>query len=223
MENKKKVDLSSVKLSKVKEEDNIKDGLQEVENIEEIDEINNILEEQPEIKDVKEADKKVDKTATKSNSKKQTKKKYELHELIPCRSVTMGELGLDSKKTNNAYYWGNYGDVCEVSYEDLLFLKAQRSGFLYNPSFIIEADDVFPEDKNLVEIKELYDRFINLADFFELNTGEIKEILKNAPEGFRDVVATKAGEMVRNNRLESLAVIKIIDAIVGTNLKMFIS
>lgn len=216
MENKKKVDLSWVKLNKVKEQDIVENELQETEDIE--------VEEQSEANEiVDEVEKKTETTISKSNAKKQTKKKYELHELIPCRSVTMGELGLDSKKTNNTYYWGNYGDVCEVSYEDLLFLKAQKSGFLYNPSFIIEADDVFPEDKTLVEIKELYDRFINLADFFELNTGEIKEILKNAPEGFRDVVATKAGEMVRSNRLESLAVIKIIDAIVGTNLKMFIS
>lgn len=219
MTNNKKVDLSKVKLNEVAE------ATEEATEDEVINEATNEVDETLNEDEVVEetVEEKVEVKKGPSTAKKKKAKKYELHELIPCRSVTIGELGLNSQKTNNVYYWGDYGDVCEISYEDLLFLKAKKSGFIYDPMFIIEADDVFPDDSKLKEIKELYDRFVNLSDFFELPVSEIKQILANAPDGFKDLIATKAGEMVRGNRLESLAVIQIIDAIVGTNLKMFIS
>ena len=78
---------------------------------------------------------------------KKTAKKYAPSDMIPCRSITYGELLLPGAKTKLLYTWANYGDVTEVEFQDLQALKSTRSTYLFKPRFIIE-------DEELVEIYE---------------------------------------------------------------------
>ena len=56
-----------------------------------------------------------------------TPRKYAPDELIPCRSVTYGELLLTGTKSKLMYVWANYNDVTEVEFQDLQALKSTRS------------------------------------------------------------------------------------------------
>lgn len=151
---------------------------------------------------------------------KQTKKKsYGLHEMIDCRSVTVGELICASKKTKEVFYnWMDYGDVTPVEYQDLLAMKSSRSGFIMNPQFIIE-DEALADEWGLTEI---YNSFFGLDDpdsLLRLSESEFKQKVHNAPTGFKTALVDIAGRYIKEGRLDSIKIIKLLDSELGTNLK----
>ena len=163
--------------------------------------------------------------APKQESKKAPAKvarKYAPDELITCRSVTYGELLLTGKKSKLLYSWSNYGDTTEVEYQDLQALKSTKSTYLYRPRIVIE-------DEELVEQfgKDFIDMYKNVVDvdvdeLFKLPVGQFKSKLKKAPKGVQQAVKNIAGEKIMNGSLDSLAKIKAIDEILGTDLKLYI-
>ena len=59
--------------------------------------------------------KKEEKKALENNSKVNTVvKEYNGDDLIPCRSMTKGELICVGKKSKETYVWADYGDITEV-------------------------------------------------------------------------------------------------------------
>ena len=58
-------------------------------------------------------------------------REYKGDDLIPCRSMTKGELIYVGKKTKEVYTWADYDDVTEVEYQDLLALKSAKSPFIF--------------------------------------------------------------------------------------------
>lgn len=149
-------------------------------------------------------------------------KKYNPDDMITCRSITFGELLLTGSKSRLLYSWANYGDTTEVEYQDLQALKSTRSSYLYKPRFVIE-------DEELVEQwgKDFIDMYNNIVDMdvesmFKLPVAQFKSKLKKAPKGVQQAVKNIAGEKILNGSLDSLAKIKAIDEILGTDLKLYI-
>ena len=69
---------------------------------------------------------KTEATANETKTKTEVKKasrKFAQDDLIPCRSITFGELLLTGTKSKLLYSWANYGDVTEVELQDLQTLK----------------------------------------------------------------------------------------------------
>lgn len=161
---------------------------------------------------------------TKSEPKQTVKtvRKFAPDERIVCRSVTFGELLLTGVKSKLLYTWANYGDTAEVEFQDLQAMKSMRSSYLYRPRFIIE-------DEELVEQwgKDFGDMYKNIEDtdvenLFNLPVNQFKARLKKAPKGVQQAVKNIAGEMILNGSLDSIAKIKAIDDILGTDLKVYI-
>lgn len=149
-------------------------------------------------------------------------KKFAQDDMIPCRSVTYGELLLTGPKSKLLYSWANYGDVTEIPFQDLQALRSTRSSYLFRPRFIIE-------DEDLVELwaKDLKDMYDNLVDedvdaLFKLPLNQFKSKLKKAPKGVQQAVKNIAGEKILNGSLDSLAKIKAIDEILNTDLKLYL-
>jgi hypothetical protein len=149
-------------------------------------------------------------------------RKYAPDDMIPCRSLTYGELLLTGRKSKLLYSWANYNDVTEVEFQDLQALKSTRSSYLFKPRFVIE-------DEELVEqwSKDLADMYSNIVevdveDLFKLPIAQFKAKLKKAPKGVQQAVKNIAGEKILNGSLDSLAKIKAIDEILGTDLKLYI-
>ena len=65
-------------------------------------------------------------------------KEYNGDDLIPCRSMTKGELICVGKKSKETYMWADYGDITEVEYQDLLALKASKSSFIFDTLFLMQ-------------------------------------------------------------------------------------
>ena len=149
-------------------------------------------------------------------------KKYAPTDMIPCRSITFGELLLTGAKTKWLYRWANYGDVTEMEYQDLQALRSTRSSYLFKPRFIIEDESLVEQWKS--DFGSMYDDIIatDVEAMFNLSPTQLKSKLKKAPAGIQQAVKNLAGEKIMNGSLDSLAKIKAIDEVLGTQLKLYI-
>lgn len=164
-----------------------------------------------------------------SEVKRETKKvaakeprKYAPGDMIPCRSLTYGELLLTGTKSKLLYSWANYNDVTEVEFQDLQALKSTRSSYLFKPRFVIEDEELAEQWSK--DLGTMYKQIVNVdvEDLFKLSPSQFKTKLKNAPKGVQQAVKNIAGEKILNGTLDSLAKIKAIDEILGTDLKLYI-
>ena len=164
-------------------------------------------------------------TTVKDEPKKasvKTPRKFAPDELITCRSITYGELLLSGTKSKLLYSWANYGDTTEVEFQDLQALKSTHSSYLYRPRFIIEDEELVEQwSKDFGEMyKNIVD--VDVEDLFKLPLNQFKSRLKKAPKGVQQAVKNIAGEKIMNGSLDSLAKIKAIDEILGTDLKLYL-
>ena len=157
-----------------------------------------------------------------SKPAKKTVRKFAPDDLIVCRSITFGELLLTGKKSKLLYSWANYGDTTEVEYQDLQALKSTRSSYLFKPRFIIEDEELVEQwGKDFGDIyKNIED--IDAEDLLKLPVAQLKSKLKKASKGVQLAVKNIAGDKILNGSLDSLAKIKAIDEILGTDLKLYI-
>lgn len=161
----------------------------------------------------------------KQESKKapaKTPRKYAPDELVTCRSLTYGELLLTGTKSKLLYSWANYGDTTEVEFQDLQALKSTRSSYLFKPRFIIEDEELAEQWSK--DLGDMYNTIVevDVEDLFKLPLNQFKSKLKKAPKGVQQAVKNIAGEKILNGSLDSLAKIKAIDDILGTDLKLYI-
>ena len=174
------------------------------------------------------------KTTKKGTTKKTTKplvektvaasptlpEKVDPHRLVTCMSVTYGELIFTSNKTHNTYHWGGYGDMIEVEFQYLKYLKGMRSQFLYYPHFII-MEDVFDalRDDKLKSISEFYSQYDSMEDFLlSDDTTEIERVLTSAPEGFLNTAYYTANNLIKTGTLDSIYIVKLLNKLLGVNL-----
>lgn len=153
---------------------------------------------------------------------KKAPRKYAPDDRITCRSLTYGELLLTGAKTKLMYSWANYNDTTEVEYQDLMALKSTKSSYLYRPRFIIEDEELIEQwGKEFIDIyKNVVD--MDVENIFRLPLAQFKSKLKKAPRGVQQAVKNIAGEMIVNGSLDSLAKIKAIDEILGTDLLLYV-
>lgn len=160
--------------------------------------------------------------AAESKAAKKSARKFAPDDLIVCRSITFGELLLTGKKSKLLYSWANYGDTTEVEYQDLQALKSTRSSYLFKPRFIIEDEELVEQwGKDFGDIyKNIED--IDAEDLLKLPVAQLRSKLKKASKGVQLAVKNIAGDKILNGSLDSLAKIKAIDEILGTDLKLYI-
>lgn len=150
------------------------------------------------------------------------RRRYEKDDQILCRSVTVGTLTCPSPKDRSRVYrWSDFNDEAWVEYQDLLALHSRKSGFVFNPQFII-CDDQLIEEWKLEDVYSTFYGFDNPAAFFRLPPTEIKSRLETAPKGLKEAIKSVAAQCVKNGTLDSINVIKAVDAALGTQLLTFV-
>ena len=152
----------------------------------------------------------------KETSAKKTTKKFAPDTPIECASVTSGELILIGAKTKLQYTWADYGDTAYVEYQDLQALQSRKSGFLVKPRFIIEDDDVVEQWGSM--LKPVYSKIKerNIENMFKLAPSKFRVAISDMPVGMKDSVKTKAAQMIAEEELNDIRIIKIIDEVLGT-------
>jgi hypothetical protein len=159
---------------------------------------------------------------TETNTRKKIKQ-IDRNEMIPCRSVTSGQLTYISKRTGLMTIWNDFGVVEYLEYGELISMRAAQPKFLTKPWIIIEDSDVVDSISGL---KELYDSISqvgeDLESFFKRTPSEFESILSTLPNGTKGLIAFKAREMIDNGSLYDMRIINIIDKYLNTGLKDFI-
>ena len=155
-------------------------------------------------------------TVSKSPAKK-TPKKYAPTDVIECRSVTGGELILIGDKTKLHYNWADFGDTAYVEYQDLQALQSRRSGFLTQPTFIIEDAELVEQWGSM--LKPIYDKITmqNIEEIFNLPVNKFEAQLKIVPDGLKDAIKTRAVQMINNDELYDIRKVRAIDNAWGTD------
>lgn len=158
-----------------------------------------------------------------SKKPKKSVRKFAPDDMIPCRSITYGELLLTGAKSKLLYTWANYDDVTEMEFQDLQALKSTRSSYLFKPRFVILDEELIEQWGG--DFKKMYDDVVttDVEALFKLPASQLKSKLKKAPTGVQQAVKNLAGEKIMNGSLDSLAKIKAIDEALGTQLMLYIS
>lgn len=150
-------------------------------------------------------------------------RKYDPDEQITCRSITYGGLLIVGPKSKLLYSWSNYGDTTPVEYQDLQALRSIRSAHLLKPRIVVEDEELIAQWGK--DFENLYSKIVDVdvEKILDLPIGKFKTALKNAPKGVQQAVKNIAGEKILDGSLDSLAKIKAIDEILGTDLKLYLS
>lgn len=160
-------------------------------------------------------------SAVEKTTEKVSEKVYEATDLIPCRSITQGTLLMSGKQSKILYRWVSYGDIVEVEYRDLYSLKASHSGYIYEPFFVIEDEELL-QNARWKDLIDLYDRMYDSSDInkvIDLPITKFKEVLKTIPEGFKNAIKIEIATRLNNGTFDSISKIRAVDEICGTELE----
>lgn len=156
---------------------------------------------------------------TKKEIKKEPRQ-FNQNDLILCRSVTAGWLGV-SGKSGQYYVFENFGDECEIEYQDLFALKSRRSNYIYAPHFVIEDEELL-ENPRWVDVKQFYDEKVfqeDVDEVLKLPVQNFEAVLKQLPKGLAKALQVKVAEKIEDGSFDSLTKIKIIDDVFGTDFR----
>ncbi len=148
-------------------------------------------------------------------------RKYNLDDMIECRSVVpwkMVEIGADRITT---YVWEGYGDIEMVPYRDLQSWR--RKDILTAPKIIILDADLNELWK--FDLSSTYKKYLSVdfpEEFFDIDDLKFRTLLTNAPDVFKEVIKYTAMNMIHNENYPSIQKIHIIDELLGTCIKDFI-
>ena len=161
---------------------------------------------------------------TKTAPKKEYRQ-FNQTDLILCRSVTAGWLGV-SGKSGQYYVFENFGDECEIEYQDLFALKSRHSNYIYAPHFVIEDEELL-ENPRWADVAKFYDEEVyTLEDVdavLNLPTSNFKSALQKLPRGLAKSLQVKVAEKIENGTFDSLQKIKMIDEVFGTDFRSILA
>lgn len=147
-------------------------------------------------------------------------RQFNQNDLVLCRSVTAGWLGV-SGKSGQYYVFENFGDECEIEYQDLFALKSRRSNYIYAPLFVIEDEELL-ENPRWKDVAQFYDEKVFSEDIDEvlnLPVSSFKKALEALPKGLAKALQVKVAEKIEDGSFDSLSKIKIIDEVYGTDFR----
>ena len=147
------------------------------------------------------------------------KRVFQPEDLIPCKSITPGELLMEGYKTHFVYKWADYDDVQDVEYQDLMYdIRIQGRSFSKYPRFVILDDDFVEQNPVL---NEIYSKIYTIADLrkiLDMSPNEIKKVVETLPQGAKESLKMIVSTAVHNGTFDSLNKIKVLDELLDTKM-----
>lgn len=160
------------------------------------------------------------KMTPKATVKKIEKASYDKDDMIPCVNVFPGATTFVGRRTKDVYSWDTLGDVQYVAYQDLRAeMNNRRSPLIYEPIIVIQEPDVYEE---YPEISKLYEEVYSVEDTVKALLGNslnvIETMLETASQTRKGMLKTIALDLITNEELTNIKVIKLLDRELGTDL-----
>ena len=132
-----------------------------------------------------------------------------------------GGIYMPGLKSNILYTWIDAGDVIEVEYQDLQAAIRSNNGYVMNPFFVIEDEELVAQ---FPQLKKIYNTLYSVGDLedviTELSPGDMKATILSLPKGAQDSIKHLASKMVSDGRLDSVRKIKVLDEIFDTEMSI---
>ncbi len=164
-----------------------------------------------------------EKEKVETKAKKSTRT-YSPTDLIICKCVKPHEVIYVASRTGNYYAFSGYADEQEIEFQDLKALLTRKSGYLFDPSFVVMDEELLeqPMWRNLIPVYQKLISADTLEEMFNLSDEDFKSKLLIANEGTKESILSTAVSMIKNNTFRDLRKLRMIDEIFGTHLKEFI-
>lgn len=151
-------------------------------------------------------------------AEKVEKKKFSPEDLIPCVSITPGEMFVMGQKSKNLYTFANIDDIVEIEFRDLDYAARTKEIMMFKPRYIVQDKDFIALHPVLDEIYSALNSVQDLQNILTLTPDKMKKAILSLPEGAKDSIKTIATTMVDNGTLDSIRRVKILDEIFNTEM-----
>lgn len=150
----------------------------------------------------------------------QTRTEVDPHTIVRVRSGYNGLLVYISPRTQEPFTWANLGDEVEMELGELRIAKSSNAKlFFVNNWFLF--DDEFQWVIDYLGLRQLYKDAIGVEDMdklFEMLPAEIESIISKLSAGQKEAIALKAKELMANDMIDSLKVIRALEKSLGVSL-----
>lgn len=146
------------------------------------------------------------------------KKKFAPEELIPCVSITPGQLFFSGKKSGTLYTFADIDDVVEIEFRDLDYAARSSDKIMLKPRFIVQDSDFINLHSKLDDIYSALHSTSDLESIIKMTPAKMEKIIPSLPLGAKDALKIIAATMVDKGELDSLQRIKKLDELLGTEL-----
>ena len=134
-----------------------------------------------------------------------------LDEMIPVKSITFGGLTYKARSTNAIYRWNNIGAVEYMSVAELNEMNNYKRSYLNKP-LVILLDERAIKKFRLQPVYENVAKINNLKDLFKKDMSTIERTIDTALDvNMRDILISKARQMIKNNTLTNINIIKLLE------------
>lgn len=146
------------------------------------------------------------------------KRKFSPEDLIPCISITPGELFVEGQKSKNLYTFANIDDIVEIEFRDLDYAARTKETIMFKPRYIVQDEDFIALHPVLDEVYSALNSVQDLKDILKLAPAKMEKAITTLPCGAKDSIKTIATTMIDEGVLDSIQRVKVLDKIFGTEM-----
>lgn len=114
--------------------------------------------------------------------------------------------------------WKECGSTVMLSVEDLVDIESLQPT-MFTDGYLTIDDEEITEALGLTEVKETIDKVKNLEEFLKSDIKEVDRVLDKLPTAIKENVITGAVNMVREDRIDSNRLIRLLENKLGIELQ----
>ena len=114
--------------------------------------------------------------------------------------------------------WKECGSTVMLSVEDLVDIESLQPT-MFSDGYLTIDDEEIAEALGLTEVKKTIDKVKNLEEFLKSDIKEIDRVLDKLPTAIKENVITGAVNMVREDRIDSNRLIRLLENKLGIELQ----
>lgn len=161
-----------------------------------------------------------EKSTTKKATQTKEKKTFASTDLIPCVSITAGELFYIGSKTDTLYTFADINDTQDIQFQDLDYAVRRKDVMMFKPRFIVQDEDFVKLHPELDAVYSSLHSVKDLKDILKMNVSQMKATIESLPVGAKESLKSIVATMVDNGTLDSVKKVKALDEILDTQMFM---
>lgn len=150
-----------------------------------------------------------------------TRRRIDNDETVTIMNVSSGQVFYTSKKSGLSFEMLEYGDVIDLDFGELKYMRASHPRYLTYPMIAIvgeNAEDVVEQ----LGLQNVYETMIFPEDLDyvlnEMNIDEFKEVFNKATEGMKILIISTVRKRVEEGTFDSFSKIQAIEELMGISI-----